>query len=88
MPFCKVSVDVFCEKGHPSYRLFVNEELFTERQFLYEESFLREHLQIEGPPGMYQIRLEKLGKGKLFLRNTRAEIGDIKIIDTQTFKLL
>ena len=87
--FVKVSTDIFVDKGFPSYRLYINDELFTERQFLYEGSFLRETFQILAPPGMYQIRLEKLSKkGSIRLRNTRCELGPVKIIDTQTFKIL
>ena len=88
MSFCKISFDLHCEKGHPTYRVYLNDELFTERTFVYHGNFLREHLQIDAPVGNYQIHIERTTPGKLSIRNTKATLGRVKIIDSQTFRIL
>ena len=90
MAFCKVSFDLFCDKGHnPRYRIYVNGELFTERNFIWRGTqYLRENLQILAPPGEYTIQLEKVDPAKLKMRNTRVDLGPAEIIDSTTFRIL
>ena len=87
MTFVRVTTDIHCEKGSPTYRLYINEELFTERTFIYHGNYLTENFQVEAPPGMYQIRLETVGKGKISMKNTQIALGPAKVIDTRTFKI-
>jgi hypothetical protein len=42
----------------PRYRCYVNNELFTERTWIWTENYLEEQLQILAKPGEYQIRYE------------------------------
>ena len=60
--FVKVLMDIHCEwtGTAPSYRVFVNDELFSERTFIWREQYLTEMLQISAEPGVYQVRLEAL----------------------------
>ena len=90
MAFCKVSFDLFCDKGQePRYRLYVNDELFTERTYIWQGTeYLRENLQVEAPAGEYKITLQKLDKGKLNIRNTRVDFGPAEIVDSTTFRIL
>ena len=90
MAFCKVSFDLFCDKGDkPRYRLYVNDELFTERTYIWRGTqYLRENLQIDAPPGEYKIHLEKVDPAKLRMRNTRADYGPVEIVDSTTFRIL
>lgn len=39
----------------PSYRVYVGDELFVERRYLYDCKYLEEIMPIEAPPGTYNI---------------------------------
>lgn len=54
----KILCDLHCkwEGEPPRYRLFVNDELFTERTWIWNEFYLEEAVPIEAPPGRYQVR--------------------------------
>ena len=59
--YVRVVCNVACkwEGLAPIYRLYVNDELFTERMWLWNDDFyLREEIQIEAEPGDYNIRYE------------------------------
>jgi len=47
----------------------VNEELFTERTWIWSDVYLEEMFQISAPPGRYTIRFE----------NVDPELGIIKV---------
>jgi len=55
-----VVVDVDCEwfRNPPRYRCYVNDELFTERTWIWSDMYLEEALVIQGAPGTYQVRYE------------------------------
>ncbi len=54
--------DVRCRWSEPTppprYRCYVNDELFTERTWIWRDMYLEEALQILAVPGKYQIRYE------------------------------
>ena len=58
--FVMVLTDVNCNwSGEPPrYRCYVNDELFTERTWIWTENYLEEQLQILVEPGEYQIHYE------------------------------
>lgn len=59
--YVRVVCNVACkwEGLAPIYRVYVNDELFTERTWLWKDDFyLREEIQIEAEPGDYNIRYE------------------------------
>lgn len=58
--FVRVLADVNCEwEGlSPIYRVYVNDELFAERTWIWTDQYLEENLQIEAEPGNYQLRWE------------------------------
>lgn len=45
---------------NPVYRLFVGNELFTERTWIWRNEFLREQIVVEATYGLYPIRYELL----------------------------
>jgi len=55
-------MDINCEWAGtaPSYRVFVNDELFAERTFIWHEQYLAEMLQISAEPGVYHVRVETI----------------------------
>ena len=59
--YVRVVCNVACnwEGLAPIYRVYVNDELFTERTWIWKDNFyLREEIQIEAEPGDYSIRYE------------------------------
>ena len=58
--FVKAHFDLHCdwEGLPPSYRVYVNDELFAERTYIWTDQYLNEMLQISAPPGRYQVRVE------------------------------
>lgn len=59
--YVRVVCNVACkwEGLPPIYRVYVNDELFTERTWTWKDDFyLREEIQIEAEPGKYSIRYE------------------------------
>ena len=59
--FVQLVSDVTCEwEGlPPTYRVYVNDELFAERTWIWQDGeYLEEMLQIQAPPGSYSISYE------------------------------
>jgi hypothetical protein len=77
--FVRVLADVDCEwEGlMPSYRVYVNDELFAERTWRWTDCYLEEMLQIEAEPGKYWLRWElvKPCLAKLSVTNVRVDYG-------------
>lgn len=77
--FVIATVDVHC-RWHgepPRYRCYVENELFAERTWLWDNVYLEESFQIEAPPGKYKIRYELVDKdsAELKLKNARVDSG-------------
>lgn len=81
--FVRVLCDVHCEwEGlAPIYRVYVNDELFTERTWIWNDVYLEEMLQINAEPGKYHIRHELVPPNLATLRveNMRVDLGDADI---------
>ena len=77
--FVRVLADVDCEwEGlNPVYRVYVNDELFTERTWYWTNEYLQEALQIEAPIGEYSLRWELVPPhlAKINVRNIRVDVG-------------
>ena len=77
--FVRVLCDVDCEwQGlAPTYRVYVNNELFTERTWTWKWEYLEEMLQIEAEPGEYAIRYELVPPhlANLKVENMRVDFG-------------
>lgn len=77
--YVRVLCDIHCkfdERG-PRYRVFINDELFAERTWIWQDCYLEEALQIEGRPGQYPIRFELVEPdiGRLKIKNIRVDHG-------------
>ena len=81
--FVRVLADVDCEwEGlNPIYRVFVGEELFTERTWAWTNEYLEEMLQIEAVPGEYSLRWELVPPhlAQLTVKNVRVDHGPATI---------
>jgi hypothetical protein len=84
------SVNVICDVtakvlDHPfRYRVYVNNELFTERSWIWQGVYLEEMLPISAPAGVYPIRFETVDpeNGRIKIRNYKV-VGTGKIITYQ-----
>lgn len=81
--FVRVACDVHCkwEGLPPNYRVYVNNELFTERTWTWTGVYLKEFLQIEAEPGKYQIQYELVppNLAELHVENIHVTYGPGKI---------
>jgi hypothetical protein len=77
--FVRVLADIHCswEGLDPIYRVYVNDELFTERTWRWTNAYLEEMLQIEAEPGTYDLRFELVPPhlAQLTVRNVRVDHG-------------
>ena len=67
------------------YRAYVNDELFAERTWIWDNCYLEELFQIQAGPGVYPIRFETVddANGRIKVRNHRVVAGPGRIIDYQ-----
>ena len=65
------------------YRAYVNNELFTERTWIWDNCYLEESFQIQAGPGVYPIRFETVDElnGRIKVRNFRIITGPGRIIE-------
>jgi len=77
--FVRLLADVHCtwRGSNPTYRAYVNDELFVERTWRWSDSYLEECFQIEAEPGDYHIRYELVAPhlAQLTVENMRVEYG-------------
>jgi len=90
--FIKIRFDLHCTWSGfgPEYRIYVNNELFTERTYLVKEpEYYKEMLQVKGPPGRYSIKLEPVEPhhNNFVMSNTHIEHGNGKIHNTTEFEI-
>ena len=72
----------------PCYRLYVNDELFSERKYKFEsDTYLSEQLFVKKQSGEYKIHIESVSDFKYKLRNLRCAYGNVQIIDNETFRI-
>lgn len=89
--FVKVLMDIHCDwhGTAPGYRVFVNEELFSERTYIWTEQYVTEALQVNAEPGLYQVRLEYLNAEQAVysVQNRRTESGPGRWINNSTVEI-
>lgn len=90
--FVKALFDIDCqwEGLPPVYRVYVNDELFAERTWIWTEHYLTEMLQIQAPPGRYRVKLEgvKPNLAKFTVNNHKIEYGTARWIDANTLEIV
>jgi hypothetical protein len=82
--FVRAVFDLDCEwEGLPPvYRIYFNEELFTEREWRWQNVYLQENLRIMAPPGRYVVRIQPVGPNLAIFRpsNHRVMAGNAEWI--------
>ncbi len=68
----------------PRYRCYVNDELFTERSWIWREQYLEEYIPIQAGPGHYTVRYELVEPehARIKVHNLRVATGPA-IIDRE-----
>jgi len=84
--FVRVLADVHCDCApdqRPIYRLYVDDELFTERTWIWENVYLEEVMPRLAEPGDYVIRYELVPgtTAGLNIQNLRVAEGSATIQD-------
>jgi hypothetical protein len=67
------------------YRAYIADELFAERTWIWQDSYLAESFQIEARPGIYQIKFETVDPqhGMIRVQNHRVLVGPGQIVNHQ-----
>jgi hypothetical protein len=84
--FIKVQFDIDCKwkaGPPPAYRVYVNDELFAERTWIWKEYYLTEMLQISAEPGEYCVSYQLLPheSAELIAGNLRVDHGSATVDD-------
>lgn len=85
--FVKMELDVHAkwETHPPMYRVYVNDELFNERNYIWQPSeYITEIIQVSAGPGEYSVRIENHG-GEFTTRKLRCVYGSAEVINDQRF---
>jgi len=57
-----IDVDVWCKYDGPAptYRVYVDHEMLTERTFTWasKNNYIKEHLEVDIEPGWHEVRIE------------------------------
>lgn len=81
--FVLATCELRCEwtGPHPRYRVYVNNELFAERTWIWRDVYLEENIQMEAPAGCYKIKVELVDTeyATLDIRNMRIVKGPATI---------
>ena len=71
--------DLYCEWSGtpPVYRVWLDDQLFTERTWCWNDVYLENLLQINSPTAKYTLRVEKVGDSdaKFTVKRHRIERG-------------
>jgi hypothetical protein len=84
------NIDCDWEGLPPVYRLYVNEELFSERTWTWRNSTLREAIQIEAAPGEYVLRYELVAPHLAFIyvKDLTVDEGPAQVVNTTQFRIV
>lgn len=85
--FVRVECDVV-SKIHDQpfrYRAYINNELFAERTWTWQNCYLEENFQISAPAGVYSVRFETVDADQdiITVQNYRVVTGSGRIVEYQ-----
>ena len=83
--FVRAIFDLHCvwnSVQKPSYRIYVNDQLFTEREWAADEhQYQITHLQLDVPTGKYDVHVKSCDPDAAFhVNNGRIEQGPAKMV--------
>lgn len=89
--YVRVAAEVHCiwEGLPPVYRVYVNDELFSERTWIWTDRYLEENLQILASPGKYQIRFELVPPylAQFWVKNMQVTHGPARIKNNDILRI-
>lgn len=90
--FVVVTLDIHCAwlGQPPEYRLYVNEELFSDRTFRWgKDKYLQEIIDLHAPAGLYTISIEYDEKHVIDFNATNLQIsrGSARKISNREFEI-
>jgi len=90
--FVRVLCDVICvqDGDNTQYRVFINQELFTERTWVWPDNYyIEEAIQLDVPMGRYQIRYELVPptNSVIEMTNIRIDFGTARILRNNTVEI-
>jgi hypothetical protein len=89
--FVIAKCDIHCEwtGPYPKYRCYVNDELFSERTWIWQDVYLEESLQIQAPPGRYAVRVELVDSkhASIKIKNLRVSTGPALIANDGSIEI-
>ena len=73
-----ITVDVYASGGdvHPRYRVYVDNDLLTERDFIWpaHEIYIKENIEVNLTAGKHSVRVEQVGtNGKIHTKNVTVD---------------
>ena len=83
------NIDCKWEGLAPTYRLYVNDELFSERTWIWRDSSIQEALQIEAVPGDYVLRYELVAPhlAEMLIGELQVDTGPAQIMNSTYFRI-
>jgi len=86
--FVKALLEIHCDvvSPAPTYRVYVNDELFAERTYIWEDHYPTEILQILAEPGQYRVRVES-DSTNIRTQNPQIEVGPARWIDSEYLEI-
>ena len=83
-----ITVDVMCnwDIEPPQYRLYVDDDLLTERTYIWRnnEQYVRERIIVNLSPGIHSLRVETSNKGcKFYCMNFKIDNNRAYFVDNR-----
>jgi hypothetical protein len=70
MALVRLTAEVFCNRseGEPTYRVYVDDDLLTERSWVWPayEVFVREYIEVEVEPGAHRLTISECNCDPVF----------------------
>lgn len=70
MALTTLTIEVYCNRGEgePSYRVFVDDEMLTERSWVWPayEIFITENIEVDLPPGAHRLSVRECNCDPVF----------------------
>ena len=86
-----ITVDIYCDWAWavtpPVYRLYVNDDLLTERTYIWNnrEQFIKEHILVNLCPGLHTLTIETVNDPcfKFAKRNITVDNRTVALVNNQ-----
>ena len=84
------NIDCNWEGLPPVYRLYLNDELFSERTWIWRDASLQEALQVEAVPGEYTLRYELVAPhlAELVIGDLQVDTGSAQVVNSTHFRIV